>query len=388
MKKTLISLLCLCFTAFEAQALKIYLLSNHDNAGDHNQTLGIHAAFNKLSQEESSVEDIDTKIIKPSAIKAKVDEDLHEKVIVIGAGEGGIDGIAELTQHPNLVTCLTSHMCLDRYKDPTLLRKVDFIALPTHVASDVKQELGAKLIETTGVAHNRQLDMATYEKWKTELPPAKAYLGVYLGGDAPTPTKEMKLFTKDDAARLADYVVAKVQEMNPQNLKEVGILVLNGPRTGKFDAEKKEDPTVHRAGKADPITDFFGQKLAESGVNYKIFDFQHTPENKPPYNAVDLAAGAVNVTGGTMVIPGESTSVISEFIDTLPKGKVIVYHNSAMNEVHQAHVESELNAGRVYVLKEYKDIEAPVAREGKAIPGASQVIAQVLFQAVTKAGHR
>lgn len=383
MKKNLIyfAISSLFFTAFEAQALKLYLLSNHDNAGDHNQTLGIRKAFEKLSSEEYPTEDLNTKTSSPLAIKDTIQKDLtHEKVIVIGAGEGGIDGITELPKHPNLITCLTSHMPLDRYKNKDVIEKVDFIALPTHIASAVKNELGSKLIETTGVAHNRCLDMATYEKWKADLPHADVYLGVYLGGDAPTPTKEMKLFTKEDARRLAGYVIAKAKAAPGTCL-----LVLNGPRTGKFDAEKKEDITIHRAGNADPITDFFAQKLAESGLKYKILDFQYnTPENKQwvsPYNAVDLVAGAINATNGTMIVPGESTSVISESIDTLPKGKVIVYHNGAMNEVHKDHVASELKSGRVAVLENYKDIKAPAAQEGGATPPAAQVIAQRLLQA-------
>lgn len=377
MKKNLIyfAITSLFFMAFEAQALKLYLLSNHDNAGDHNQTLGIRKAFEKLASEEYPTEDLNTKTTPALAIKETIQKELtQEKVIVIGAGEGGIDGIAELPKHPNLITCLTSHMPLDRYKNKEVLEKVDFIALPTHVASAVKNELGSKLIETTGVAHNRCLDMAIYEKWKADLPHADVYLGVYLGGDAPAPENEMKLFTQKDADSLAKYVIQK-----GKTVPRTCILVLNGPRTGKFDAEKKENTSVHRMGHADPITDFFAQRLAESGVKYKILDFQY--DTKPPYNAVDLVAGAVSATNGTMIVPGESTSVISESIDTLPRGKVIVYHNSAMNEVHKDHVSSELKSGRVVVLEDYRDIKAPAAQEGGATPPAAQVIAQRLLQA-------
>lgn len=380
MKKILFFLGCLSLMTVELQTVKIYLLSNHDNVGDHNQTLGIRAAFDEISQEENGVEDINTKESDALEIKTKVEKDLaREKVIVIGAGEGGIDGVAALTKNPNLTVCLTSHMVLDRYSDPHLLGKIDFVALPTHVAPSVKQALGSKLIETTGVAHNRRLDMAIYNEWKNELPAADTYLVVYLGGDAPTPTKEMKLFTKEDASHLADYTVTKVKEMSAQGAK-VGILVLNGPRTGKHDMDKKEDPTVHRAGKADPITDFFAQKLTENHMTFKTFDFQHdTLENKKwvsPYNAFDLAIGAVKETQGQILIPGESTSVVSEVRSIFPTGHVIVYTHGAMNEVHMAHVVSE----PLPVLEDYKTLKKPEPQQ-EEMPSATEVIATRLWKA-------
>lgn len=392
MKKFLVYIGFLSLISFEARALKLYILSNN-NVGDHNQALGIAAAFAKLSDQNVSIEDLNTKALSAFEIKDKIKRDLaSEKVVVLGVGEGGIGGLAEVSKHPNLTICLTSHMFLGQYKDKDLLEKVDFIALPTHVSAEEKEILGSKLIETTGVAHNRRADMETYDEWKKELPPADIYLGVYLGGDAPTPTNEIKIFTEEDALRLADYVIAKAKEINERGMTAC-ILVLNGPRTGKFDAEKEEIATVHREGKSDHITELFEKKLADKGIEYKVFDFQYnTPENKEwvsSYNAFDLVAGAVRTTKGKMIVPGESTSVVSEAIDilpfesidTMPPGKVLVYHNSAMNDVHHAHVKSELEAGRVSVLENYQDIKVPDSDDVEPKPSAAKVVAQELVEA-------
>jgi hypothetical protein len=389
MKKLLMCTSLLSLLSFEANALKLYLASNHSNVGDHNQALGIAATVENLSGEKVPVEDLDTKKLTSAEIKDKIIKDLFtEKVIFIGTGEGGAQAIKDLPKNSNLVVCLTSHAFLPQYKDEALLEKVDYIALPTHVTPDIKKELGAKLIETTGVAHNRRPDMTTYDDWKKELPPADIYLGVYLGGDTFVEAKELKHFTEEDAAQLADYVIAKAKELEIHNLKPC-ILVLNGPRTGKYGVDGKEILTVHREGKADPITDHFAEKLADKGIEYKVFDFQYdTPENKKwvsAYNAFDLVAGAVRTTKGKMIVPGESTSVISEAIDvlpfdaieTLPPGKAVVYHHGAMQDVHKAHVASEKRAS---ILENYQDI-TPASDVAGDTPKANKVIAQKLLDA-------
>ena len=262
------------------------------------------------------------------------------------------------------------------------MEKVKFIVLPSHASAEIRAQLGVKLIETTGVAHNRHPEESdkVYEAWgKRELPICKRYLGVILGGDAPIPrsAKTMNLFTEKDATQLADYVF--------QNGKETCILVLNGPRTGKHDLDQKEISIVHRKGYSDRITELFKQKLSEKGIkNVKVFDFQHnTPENREwvrPYNAFDLVVGALRATNGKIIVPGDSTSVISEAIDTLPPGKVIVYEDSAMNEVHKAHLASELKAGRIKILENYDHLKAPPANSGEDQSSAAMIIAQKLWQ--------
>jgi hypothetical protein len=227
--------------------------------------------------------------------------------------------------------------------------------------------------------------MTTYDGYKKELPPADVYLGVYLGGNTHTPTNEMKFFTEEDATRLANYVITKANEINDRGLKTC-VLILNSRETGKHDAQGQEILTVHREGKSDPITESFGNKLAEADIEYTIFDYQHkTPENEKwvrAYDAFDLVAGAVRTTKGKMFVPGEATSVISEAIgvmpfesiDTMPPGKVLVYHNSAMNDGDRAHVTNAHAIGDVSILENYENI-IPASDAAEITPSANKVIA-------------
>lgn len=88
-----------------------------------------------------------------------------------------------------------------------------------------------------------------------------------------------------------------------------------------------------------------------------------------------------------MIVPGENTFVVSEAIDimpfesinTMPPGKVLVYHHAAMNDIHVAYIESEKEAGRVSVLENYQNI-MPASEMAEIKPRASRVIAQKLVK--------
>ncbi len=368
-------------TSCHAHTIKLYLLSNHSNVVEHNQALGIAAALEKLSPQKIYLVDLNAQTFTSAEIKAKIEENLsNEKVIVIGTGEGEIADIQPLSKHRNLIICLSSHVFLDDYKTPELLNKVNYIAIPSHEVTTNQKLLGAKLIETTGVTHNRNPEIVdkVYNAWKKELPNCPSYLGIGLGGDVPTLSKEIKFFTQEEAIELAEYIAGAAQN--------ACILVFNGAHTGKYTATKQEDKKVHQLGYSDPITLLFKKQLAAAGIkNIRVFNFQHnTPENKPwisPYDSFDLIVGAVRATDGQIFVPGESTSMISEVIDILPLGHVIVYENNVMNRVHKAYVDSEFAAGRIY-LKNYHSIITPVANIKEKKPSTNQIIANKIWEAI------
>jgi hypothetical protein len=111
----------------------------------------------------------------------------------------------------------------------------------------------------------------------------------------------------------------------------------------------EENKAVHREGVKDPVTLAFMDELSKNNISqkqYSLFDFQFGSKNQD----MDLILGAIRGTNSEIMVPGESTSSISESIDVLPAGAVTVYDNSAMNKVHQAHVKSEFEAGRIKLL--------------------------------------
>lgn len=387
MKLTLLFFFSFLCCSFAVQAMpKLYMTANPINQGDVNQVAGIQHAIENLSSEKMPSLFLDAR--QPDALVKQVTEALAkgQKVLLIGAGEGGLQAIKNLKMHPHLIICLTSHQLLAGYKNADVLAKVNFIALPAHVSAKDKELIGAKLIETVGVSHNRQASKIEeiYEKWQKELPTCSSYLGVILGGDAPLPppTKGMKWFTEKDVVSLANYIAPLAKE------KKSCVLVLNGPRTGKYDKNQQEMLTVHRNGESDPLSKLFLKKLKEQGITATFFDFQHKSEgsknSERPYNTFELVIGALRAHDGVLLVPGESTSMISEAVDTLPSRKVIVYQNTAMNEVHEAHVASELAAGRIIVLEDYMKFKNPRPESGAAKPSAAKTMAQAILDAAKK----
>lgn len=378
LKKNLIKQAFLClgliFSSITGvQATHLYLLSNHSNAGEHNQVLGIKEAFHTPCS-DLVVEDLNVAEKSSTEIANKMTLALaRDKVIVVAVGEPGAEAVKELPLHPHLTICLMAHMPLKSYEDSIVINKANFVALPIHaVSTELKDRLGSKLIETVGVSHNRKKQNMeeVYVNWKSELPTAKSYLVVILGGDAPSPgSKVNKFFGLKDAKKLADYIV---KHRKPDEY----LIVLNGPRTGKFKPDQQEDMTVHRQGYSDPVTESFITHLKNKGIkDFKVFDFQHkTPENQNyvlPFNSFDLAVGAVCSKGGSIFVPGESTSMISEMRDLLPPEKVVVYEHKAMSEVHQAHVQSEIAAGKIAFLKGYTTVLHPTEKKHQSDFGDS-----------------
>ena len=376
------TLMCIGFFwlpgAHAQSAFKLYLIANPLNVGEVDQVKGVEKALAELSSQHIACEFLNAKDIRKNAQTISKELKANQRIMVVGAGEEGAQNIQALPSHPNLIVCLTSHMLLQAHKNPALLEKVDFIALPSHVPFKDKANVGSKLIETIGVSHNRtpQGPTQTYQKHKRELPLCTGYLGVILGGDAPAPESGIKRFTKEDAVNLANDVAALAKKT------KACVLVLNGPRTGKYDKHQKEIVSVPRKGYSDPITTFFVQTLEERGIHATLFDFQHkTPDNMKwvrPYDTFDLVVGALRLYPGVLLVPGDSTSMISEAIDVLTPSKVLIYRNSAMNAIHEAHVISEYRTGRAGILGKGAKLPDTRPKKGKS---AAKIIAQRLLEA-------
>ncbi len=375
--RTIIILINLIFAlVLPLKADKLILLSNHGNAGDHNQVLGIEKAIIAKDPKRFTTQDIDTSKVASQDIQQIIEKSKgNENIVVLGAGEGGVQGIKDINPQERLLIVLTSHMFLNDYKKESLINKVNFFVLPSYISKDEKTLLKGKLIETTGVCHNKSPDVVVkaYENYKQEIPKAESYLVVMLGGDAPNKDNKINHFSLKDAEDLAEFVIARATK------DKATIVVLNGPRTGKYDAKDQEIKQAHRDGKLDFITTHFMEKLL-SKVNpnqIKIFDFQF--DNKSPYNSFDLALGALLKNNGILLIPGDSISMASEAIDILPEGKVILYENGAMSEVHSAYVTSLREKGMT-ILKNYKNLMAPVKNVPSCRFSASHMVADQILK--------
>jgi hypothetical protein len=372
--KLFIAILFLSNPALSSQELLIYRDPGHK--GDENQARGVIKAYSNV------VRDVEVKefyIGQEKELIAAVNKPREEnanKPIVIAVGEKTVASFAQLVPLKGATTIHLCHMVTTDH--PALLDKVDYLALPTHSMGDFANEIAkttTQLIKTTGVAHNRQIEdiEKVYKEQDNQIPSRPAYLGIILAGDAANPDKTISLFTKANATELARYVASVLQDKH--------LLIINGPRTGKYDSVTLEEiKTAHRTGQPDVITQAFVDALKERGVQqdqFTLFDFQF---GKSTGKEMDLVLGAIRATNSTILVPGESTSSISESVDVLPSGAVVVYPNTAMNDVHRAHVKSEFDAGRIRLLSIDFQQESKPENKGEQLPqrSAAATIASVL----------
>lgn len=319
--------------------------------GDENQVQGIIQAYRNM---DKNLEVQEFNINQAEDLKAflkTLPQNDKNKPVLLGVGEKTISQFSELLPLEDVVTAHLCHMLTNSHT--LLVGKVDFIALPVHAVGNFEQEIKGtrtNLIKTTGVSHNREISIIEdiYNKNKSKIPQNDSYLGVILGGDAPKPNHEILLFTESDARKLASSVAATIGTRH--------ILIINGPRTGKYNPTPllnnsyEEIKSAHRDGKIDFVTHSFVDELEKNGLTRKqftLFDFQFSPV---PNQDMNLLLGAIRATHSSVLVPGESTSAVSECIDVLEPDSVIVYQNSAMNPTHHKHIESELEASRIKLL--------------------------------------
>lgn len=143
--------------AYSVQHILIYRDSNHK--GDDNQASGIVRAYTQrykdVKVEKFNVgEEENLKTSAQNAINNK-----EEKPIILAVGEKTIVPFAGLLPVEGAVTVHACHMVTKNH--PDLLGKVDYIAVPVHAIgdfADAVKDSKTKLIETVGVAHNRQVE--------------------------------------------------------------------------------------------------------------------------------------------------------------------------------------------------------------------------------------
>lgn len=336
------------------EQVRCFIVVNENNIGDLNQGLGLCGSLkNKLPQFKATTFFTHQK----SALFRAINEQLlhsKKKVLLLGVGQASIEVLREASKHFQEKLFIV-HLSHQLFESPANLSQVslvgvaDVVILPNHALTDafLDRLKGSKthLIETVGVLHGltqEELEGA-YNKSKNEIPTSDKYLVVILSGDAPDTKGNILHFTPQEAEKLADFCAEKVRK------ESHFVLVLNGPRTGSYrDSIKVEN--AHKEGTLDEVTKTFVARLTSQGLNendqFKVFNFEFGKQSfyKP-------ALGAVLCNDGLVLVGGESTSMVSETLDCIPRGKVILYFNGAMNPNHFKHCELEYKQGRANVLR-------------------------------------
>jgi hypothetical protein len=323
--------------------LEVVAVINQRNFGEQSQVRGVCAAMSQRLPEiqihEISADEIDQ-------LKAACQG--QQKVVFVTSGVDGAKAVNALAgqNFPNATYVHTNHMVLPEHA--SLLTEAQFIALPKHAISEVFLEEAngktVKIIQTVGVPHNvtdKMMENA-YEKdreafsWIADQPKVAM---VILGGDAPTPSGELRFYTDEDALKAAEHIGNLCKE------EDRFLMVFNGPRTGQHDQKdvlhKKLD-WGHTDDRLDPVTQVFADKITEILPQTQVKIYNFVPGSTSYKGALQVLK---NAHDALCFLPGESTSMISEINDALP-GKTRIIENSAMNEIHAAHVKSEIEAGR------------------------------------------
>ncbi|MFU7500572.1 MAG: hypothetical protein ACJBCI_02590 [Candidatus Tisiphia sp.] len=361
--------------AAETKSANLYIISDKAFVGDRSQLLGVARESEKYFKSKSvtlNVEEYDKSQLETvkDQIKGQISSNKN-LAIIVSVGYYGIESITKLKSDPelakNIIAVHLSHQLLD---NGTLSHKqlvqekrdnflgADIIALPSHALDKQNTKLTGKLtgvntilLTTNGVAHNMQVSdiESEYAAFKSMFSSFDKYLAVILAGDVPE-NGTYHCYTNKEAEKLANYVSNLALKNN------YFVLVSNGPRTGKYDCQNNKELSVHEKDSImDTVTPSFQRVLQENRVPFKLFDFK---KGQPSMYKAILGAVLYN-KHSLIIVPGESTSMVSETVDMLPAKTVTVYYNSTMNETHKRHIKNEFNEGRVSIIDENMHLHLP-----------------------------
>ncbi len=303
-------LTCLVFLSpcFASSSLSVYAVYDESRAGE---VAMVTAVINKIALTHPTAQI--TK--KPNANFH--DLDLADPSVIITAGQFGINFIKSSTIPTHVKVLLCIHQWFDAMND---LHDV-YITMPEHAIDETIQDTAKAnnltLLRTVGVLHTMSAEALADEN-TSAIHLTDAKVGLILGGDAEMPNgKDWQLFSVENARKLANEIITFQKKTGYK------ILITNGPRTGR-------SPTAHKNGELDQVSSVFLEELREAGLkkdeDFQFFDFQ---SGQP--SALKAVMKVVLNNKGIMIVPGESTSSISEIMAVMP---AVIYENGAMNSTH------------------------------------------------------
>jgi hypothetical protein len=308
---------------------KIFTLVHAKYVGEGSQILGLARELSNLPQESIRFAE-DRALTKPE-IEAITG---NPNNIFISSGKYGAQAIQKLKAIcPTLVTVHVSHQVSTAYTGILLNAKTNVMALPAHVVNDdIRSQCknaGVLLVETIGVSHSTDQNLLKEQhKLLASKLPEKPFDVLIIPGD-----------TENQEGIKVPFKIEDARELVPRLAEHLGpkVLLISGPRTNQHKAFE---------GMVDPITNAFKEILESKGKRVVVFAYKETPGG---YKAA-LHAMKCNQVEAVWV-SGESTSMVSEIIDTAPESvNVVGYYQPIMTQVHKDHLDSERKTGRIKVF--------------------------------------
>ena len=335
----------------------IIALTDDVHKGDNDNALAVQASLaDSYKQEGYAIALNQYNIAEIDALTAHIKQNREEGHIIIGAGSQSVEPLLKLDGLPNVVTSWSGHQAATILMEGDAINKIDSIHLPRYAMPQQLRTQRNKVVETMHGVPNAKTAANFLTAFKQahenglKIPQAESYITVVLGGDAPDAGYEraspeekknhLHHFTVEEAWNLGKKVAWEAERENAV------VLVTNGPRTGKYDAEGK--PKTNPGTQDDPFLQAFEQgfQLNHPGTMAEPklvkYDF-HKGER-----AYDAIMGAAILKDGAVFLPGESTSMLTEAVECCNPGKVVAYKTNAMNETHERQSDILFNAGLIH----------------------------------------
>lgn len=339
--------------------MKLILITDKNFQGEIAQSQGIKNAIEK--KEGRSFETI---TIECSELSSFLKEIQPEESLIIASGLTGLEATNFLKKHfgPQRIKVVWSgHLFFDKFKDKDIKYFPDIIALPKSVITKEIEEFLRKktlLVKTQGVPHTLtdKTVIQDVQNFKGKLPDTtgKRVIAIMLSGDAPLPDgKTIRFFTKESAEETYDLIIAHENKKQPID-QDTLFLVTNAPRTGLYDisTSKPKEPSPHRTGKVDEISQAFIDQLKKHNVNFIFYDYQF-PTNAENPSAYKPMIQKVCDSKGIFYIPSASTSMVIEASYISRKGgNVTIYRsNTSENDDHVSHLMDAYHYGGIGILE-------------------------------------
>ncbi|NQY43179.1 MAG: mitochondrial fission ELM1 family protein [Legionellales bacterium] len=362
----------------KALTIGIFVLVSAFRTGDNGQAEGIVSQLNEEISSSTQQVQIYGNFDNSKKLLSKLTKTKNDINLVIGIGRLGISQIVNIQNEnikENVIYLWSGHQVM---KNMFSMGEDTVIALPKYAVNKNVVKKFNRIIPILGVPNN-----------VTENKLVEAYTGhgeinkiqkpislVVIPGDAIDPSLgTYRLYTDDDAEKLADYIAEKIK------IGEIPayLQITNGPRTGKYSKSNKKPLNVHGINlkdkdikiELDYVTRTFCNRLKKLGVDYTLynFDYRFLPSDYYP-----LLGCALKNRGSKIFVPGASSSMVSEISDIFPFESYVMIQGPNMNFTHHMDIDirHELGANLIVqkVDKTYISLKQKSAKETSNKPNA------------------